>query len=261
MTTTPGSAPGSGDLGGVAEPGMPALEVLVAEVIDTFDLDGRFAMQRVDRPTLIEIALIVVDPTRPTKAALPVLRERFGEDEISRSAFYNWTAELKARLSALRRRYRNRAAGLIDLDTDAEAGSLIEAKLSVLVMERLASADSLDDLDKRDLSTMLSLLESRRRQTRHRADLEADRRASETQLKLDTAEQQRDKLEAEVVLLRQRSAQLPERLKALQSQFEEVSKRVQRGEHVTADVLAAMRDELDRLAEEAKAQAAGRDAA
>lgn len=242
---------------------MPSTAAIIAEAVEDMDLHSRHKLSGLGPDVMRGVATMILTPGLDQKDALAALWEEHGDDAVSRSGFYNWAADFRERFGKARNRYRRKA---IEAQTQrptpgnaAVSVARIKSRLLNMAASELAGADDLGDLKDSELSSTLAMVESiSRNEAREReADLKArdlERKLTESQRQAQHDAQKAQKLDAEIALLRQRHAQLPERMKAIQAEFETLSKRVQGGESVKPEIFAQFGDTLRTMAAEFNAQ-------
>lgn len=249
---------------------MPSTATIIAQVVDDMDLHSRHKLSGLGPAVMRGVATMILTPGLDQKDALAALWEEHGEESVSRSGFYNWAADFRERFGKARNRYRRKA-----VEAEASrpvAGNLtlsvtrIKSRLLSMAARELADADDLGDLKDSELSSTLAMVESiSRNEAREReADLKSrdlERKLAESERQAQNDAQKAEKLDAEIALLRQRHAQLPERLKTLQTEFDSLSKRVASGGSVKSAVLANFAQALREVREQAESANAGEVAA
>lgn len=244
---------------------MPTTAAMLRELIETDHYTGRSKMRQFPIGYLVQVAAAVIDPTVDQKQTLAQLWDQHGADAISKSSFYRWAKDLRQDFTALRKTYRSRQqlASIDGLDGSSpeQVGAMLKAQAMNLALSRLVAVEGLDELKGGELSSVVSMIDNLDRDEMRGRELqlrerELQRREQESDQRMRHAEQRAEKLDAEIALLRQRHAQLPERLKALQTAFDQLAKQHRRGEALGPQAFAAFGDQLRQAAAEFNAQEA-----
>lgn len=201
--------------------GMPGVLDLVREALDSYSVDkSRLSLlDQVDRPTLEDLCLVLVDPAMPQRAAYQVLVDEYSEESApNERSFYRFAADYLQRFGRVRSHHRKRLLRLTVADqTDGQNqtyAQLITGRLMSLAAEAVVDADSLEDIAKTgNTQSVLAVLDGFTRQQNFIAELELKRDQAEARiekLKVEVEEKEqalqaaRDKFEAEMKAIRDR---------------------------------------------------------
>lgn len=206
------------------------------------------AMLALDKSTLVDVGLSLVDRQRHNIEAYEIVCRDMGDEAISQSAFYRFASEFKTRYDRIRKKYRERLARLsIDQATSGQAegmAAVLKTQLFRLMAEKVVDTDDLAQLQGRELATIVSMIDSWTR---------AKDRDREFVLKSAESEQRAAKAEAELALVQQRLDRLPEQVKLLRQRIDEIEGAIERGggggRGIDPAIFAAIRTELIAIGE------------
>lgn len=235
---------------------MPSTLDLVRETVESFDTQPtKSSVIELDRQTLFDLGIILVDKDRHAADGLAWLVKEFGEEAISRSAYYRFVPEFRERFNLIRRRYREKLARLtIDQATrgmDGELRDVLQVNLTRLMAEKIVDTNDLAQLDGKELNAIVSMLDGWTRATHKDRELSLKEQDSERKAAILEADLQ--KATAELALTRQKIDRLPEQLKALQKRLESIEGAVSAGKKVDATIFAEIKRQLIAMAPAASA--------
>lgn len=203
--------------------GMPSREVMVREALEMMVSKRSQLLRDVDRTTLGDLCMRLVDIQTPISAAHQWLNAELGgtsnDEVIDDNAVYRFANNFRPIYFQVRAGYVRRMVRLnVEHATDGrirDVHQLAKARLIDLVTEKLVDMDDLEQVRTDQLSAMISTIEGFSRGQMKEAELE---------LKREQAEQRAHKLEAEVEKLRLEN---DKRKRDLQTAIEQAKKDVQ----------------------------------
>lgn len=222
---------------------MPMREDLVRESIARYDvLTGTSKVLGLSEPDLLDAGLMLTDRALSTQKAWTQFNTGLNATDddpvVARSTWYRFAERFRSVFGQVRAEYAQRIARLTVTEaTDDSIRSmtrLARHRLGELVAEKLVTTDDVDEVLK-DLPKLAMALADAERAQIAGEKLELDRlnyerRLSETEAKLDLAQQKLDGL--------------PARVKALQQRIDELSKQSQRGQKIDPAVFERIHAEL-----------------
>lgn len=249
------SLPQSESAGTAPIAGMPSTLDLVRETVESFAIaPSKSTVIALDAQTLIDLGVILVDKDCNAADGLVWLVKEFGEEAISRSAYYRFVPEFRQRFSGIRARYRERLARLaidqVTRGTQGELRDVLQVHLTRLMAEKIVDTNDLAQLEGKELSTIVTMLDGWTR-AGHK-DRELSLKEQDSERKAAKLEADLQKANAEVALLQQRLSRLPDQLKALQKRLESAEVAAAAGKKVDAAVFAEIKRQLIALAAPAK---------
>ena len=230
---------------------MPSRSDLVAEALARFDTSPRKnSLLELDTVTLSDLGLRLTDRSSPAADAYRWLSTELGGSEdspaVSNGAFYRFCEVFREMYDQVRAEHARQLARLnVDRATDGNITNmtrLARLRLVEMAAEELVAADGIDDVEK-TVSKLAGVIADAEA-TQHRAgELDIKRRNLERQI--EETEAKNAKLQQEYQLREQR---IEERLKALQTQLDQLAKRARQGESIDPAIFDRIRDELTGVA-------------
>jgi len=220
------------------QPAMPSPRELVAETVDCFDVDkSKSSVLALDRPMLIDVGLILVDRERPDLDGYQhIIEELADEFAVSRSAYFRWASDFRHRFSAVRQTHRQRLAKLsIEHATQGrtdDTAQLLIAQMMRLAAERAVDADDLAQLEGKELSSIIAMIDGWSRGKHNQAKLD---------LTQQQHEQRAEKLQAEIEKLQIDNEQRRQQLVAAEREVKaKVEEQAKQGKSFTREDVIAM---------------------
>lgn len=219
---------------------MPSTADLVAETVDTFETQKcKARIVGLDRGTLISIGIQLIERDIPTVEVWRCLTKEHGEDVCSRSAWFVYAAEFRERFDRVRKAHRNRIARLTVGDaTDGQVNDMarmIQFNLVSLMAERVADAQTLENLTGKDQQAMMIMLDNLTRAAQKERELE---------LKADESERKAAKLEEDLKKSELQRRQMLQKIEEYTRQVEETIKSKQSSrtsDKITPEEIAEIR--------------------
>ncbi|MEM9414989.1 MAG: hypothetical protein AAGA29_05855 [Planctomycetota bacterium] len=237
---------------------MPNRSERVDETIRRFEsaTDRPGSLLELSTPDLFEVGLLLSDRKLSTAEAWRQTNKLLGGDDdnpvVARSTFYRFADRFKALLGQVTAEYAQRIARLSVAEaTDDSIRSmtrLTRHRMVELLAEKLVTTDDVDEVLKDLPKLAMALSDAERAQ--HNADkveldrLNYERRLSETEAKLDLAEQRSKRLQQQIEDAERKHRQAIESAKAATTK----QAKTNRGQLTESDVLSildqAMKGEL-----------------
>jgi len=221
---------------------MPPTEQIAVETISRLAADGYTSqLMKLKRPLLNELARRILTPGVKRSHTFVWLNGELTADKanpIDDNAFYRFVQRFGERYKTV---YGEHLSRLVALDLasnpafgEGELLELAKNKAMQLLTQELLTANPAD-LDMRRFSVVLQGIRSAEQNDLQQRRLEMDKQL---------AERKSERMEAQVAVLRQQIERIPEIVKGLQKQFDDLSKRAQRGDSIDPSIFDSIRNEL-----------------